>query len=93
MLIGSCVSIHFWKWAVSNRVDSTEATCGCGRVSLVFIACWSAALCLEFRKFLLGALHLLARPWLGYLRKAEKERMLNRIMGSSENFKYGQLLC
>jgi len=67
--------------------------CGCGRVSQVFVACWSAALCLEFRKFLLGALHLLAPPWTGYCPKADKERMLKCIMGSNTNFKYGQLLC
>jgi len=94
MLIGSCEYIHFWKWVVSNRVGSTdatcgvgskEATCGCGWVSKVFVACWSAALCSEFRKFLLGALHLLAPPWLGYCPKVEKVRTLKHIKVSSAN--------
>jgi hypothetical protein len=48
---------------------------------------------INFRKFLLDSLHLLAPPWLGACPKVEKERILKPIMGSSTNFVYGQLVC
>jgi hypothetical protein len=48
---------------------------------------------INFRKLLFGSLRLLAPPWLGACPKAEKERILKSITGSSANFEFGELLC